>query len=78
MTLTLNDTLGCLPHNIEQKRIKLLLQEMCKIAFTYNTIYQVLTPFLPSYSDKNLLSPLEFCIFAPAIEGTAYCAETRS
>ena len=33
MTLTLNDTLVCLPHNIEQKRIKLLLQEMCKNSF---------------------------------------------
>ena len=40
--------------------------------------YQTLTPFLPSYFDKNLLSPLKFCIFAPAIEGTAYCAENRS
>ena len=25
-----------------------------------------------------MISPLKFCIFAPAIEGTAYCAENRS
>ena len=52
--------------------------EHVKTAFTYIAMYQALTPFLPSYSDKNLLSPLKFCIFAPAIEGTAYCAENRS
>ena len=53
-------------------------KQCAKIAFTYNTMYQSLTTFLPSYSDKNLISPLKFCIFAPAIEGTAFCAEKRS
>ena len=48
------------------------------IVNSYISVYQPLTPFLPSYSDKNLISPLKFCIFAPAIEGTAYCAENRS
>ena len=53
-------------------------KQCVKTAFTYIVNYQVLTPFLPSYFDKNLISPLKFCIFAPASEGTAYCAENRS
>ena len=53
------------------------MQAMYKTAFTYIVNYQALMPFLPSYFDKNLISPLKFCIFAPAIEGTAYCAENR-
>lgn len=53
---------------------KVLLQEMCKIAFCYDSVNQLLTPFLPSYFDKNLLLPPNFCIFASAIEGNALCA----
>ena len=80
MTLTRNDPEGCfkafaplqgvLKRLVETKRVN--------IANSYISVYQPLTPFLPSYSDKNLLSPLKFCIFAPAIEGTVYCAENRS
>ena len=61
---------GVLKRLVETKRVN--------IANSYISVYQLLTPFLPSYSDKNLISPLKFCIFAAAIEGTAYCAENRS
>ena len=80
MTLTRNDPEGCfkafaplqgvLKRLVETKRVN--------IANSYISVYQSLTPFSPSYSDKSLISPLKFCIFAPAIEGTAYCAENRS
>ena len=79
MTLTQNDPEGgfkafTLP--VVWKR--LAKTKYVNIVNSYISVYQLLTPFLPSYSDKNLISPLKFCIFAPAIEGTAYCAENRS
>ena len=80
MTLTRNDPEGCfkafaplqgvLKRLVETKRVN--------IANSYISVYQSLTPFSPSYSDKSLISPLKFCIFAASIEGTAYCAENRS
>ena len=51
---------------------------MCKNSILLNPIYQPLTPFLPSYFDKNLFSPSKFCIFAPAIEGNALGAWQRA
>ena len=79
MTLTRNDPEGvksfCPPTGRVEKAGE---TKRVNIANSYVSEYQSLTPFLPSYSDKNLLSPLKFCIFAPAIEGTAYCAENRS
>ena len=79
MTLTRND-----PEDVksfcplQSERKMLVKTKYVNIANSYISVYQILTPFLPSYSDKNLLSPLNFCIFAAAIEGTAYCAENRS
>ena len=80
MTLTRNDPEGCfkafaplqgvLKRLVETKRVN--------IVNSYISVYQSLTPFLPSYSDKSLISPSKFRIFAPAIEGTAYCAVNRS
>ena len=79
MTLTQNDPEGVLKLLPPQGVWKRLVgTKRVNIANSYISVYQPLTPFLPSYSDKNLLSPLKFCIFAPAIEGTAYCAENRS
>ena len=67
-----------LQHLQHQNPFYLSCKLCVKIAFTYTTMYQALMPFLPSYSDKTLISLSKFCIFAPAIEGTAYCAENRS
>jgi hypothetical protein len=78
MTLTLNDTLSPSASSASESPSSPSCNQCVKIAFTYNAMYQVLTPFLPSYFDKNLISPLKFRIFAPAIEGTAFCAEKRS
>ena len=78
MTLTLNDTLSPSASSVSESLQSRSCKQCVKTAFTHTTMYQALTPFLPSYSDKNLLSPSKFCIFAPAIEGTAYCAENRS
>ena len=64
--------------HLQSERKMLVETKRVNIANSYISVYQILTPFLPSYSDKNLLSPLNFCIFAAAIEGTAYCAENRS
>ena len=75
MTLTLNDTLSPSASSASESPSSPSCKQCVKTAFTYNTMYQALTQFLPSYFDKNLISPLKFCIFAPAIEGTAYCAE---
>ena len=79
MTLTQNDPEGCFKASAPSGRVKKAGEtKRVNIVNSYISVYQLLTPFLPSYSDKNLLSPLKFCIFAPAIEGTAYCAENRS
>ena len=79
MTLTRNDPEGVKSFCPLQSERKMLVKtKRVNIANCHISVYQALTPFLPSYSDKNLLSPLKFCIFAPAIEGTAYCAENRS
>ena len=78
MTMTENDRFLNPPLHRPSTPSSHSCKQCVKIAFTYIVNYQALTPFLPSYSDKNLLSPLKFCIFAPAIEGTAYCAENRS
>ena len=79
MTLTRNDPeVGFKAFALQSKREMLAVTKHVNIVNSYISVYQQLTPFLPSYSDKNLLSPLKFCIFAPAIEGTAYCAENRS
>ena len=64
--------------HLQNERKMLVETKRVNIVNSYISIYQILTQFLPSYFDKNLLSPLKFCIFAPAIEGTAYCAENRS
>ena len=75
MTLTRNDPEGCFKASAPSGREKKDGEtKRVNIANSYMSVYQPLTPFLPSYSDKNLLSSLKFCIFAPAIEGTAYCA----
>ena len=79
MTLTRNDPEDVKASAHLQNERKMLLEtKRVNIANSYTSVYQILTQFLPSYFDKNLLSPLKFCIFAPAIEGTAYCAENRS
>ena len=79
MTLTRNDPEDVKASaHLQSERKMLAKTKHVNIANSYISINQLLTPFLPSYSDKNLLSPLKFCIFAPAIEGTAYCAENRS
>lgn len=79
MTLTRNDPEDVKASAHLQNEKKMLVEtKRVNIVNSYIFVYQPLTPFLPSYSDKNLLSPLKFCIFAPAIEGTAYCAENRS
>ena len=79
MTLTRNDPEDVKSFCPPSERKKMLVEtKRVNIADSYISVYQLLTPFLPSYSDKNLLSPLKFCIFAAAIEGTAYCAENRS
>lgn len=54
--------------------VKYCCKKCAKIAFCYDSVNQLLTPFLPSYFDKNLLLPPNFCIFASAIEGNALCA----
>ena len=79
MTLTRNDPEDVKASAHLQNERKMLVEtKRVNIANSYMSIYQILTQFLPSYFDKNLLSPLKFCIFAAAIEGTAYCAENRS
>ena len=80
MTLTRNDPEGCFKAFAPLQGVLKRLVETKRVNITnsYISVYQSLTPFLPSYSDKSLISPLKFCIFAPAIEGTAYCAENRS
>ena len=79
MTLTRNDPkVGFKAFAPSEREKKAGETKRVNIANSYISVYQTLTPFLPSYSDKKLLSPLKFCIFAPAIEGTAYCAENRS
>ena len=79
MTLTRNDPEDVKASaHLQNERNMLVETKRVNIANSYISIYQILTQFLPSYFDKNLLSPLKFCIFAPAIEGTAYCAENRS
>ena len=79
MTLTRNDPEDVKASAHLQNERKMLVEtKLVNIANSYISIYQTLTQFLPSYFDKNLISPLKFCIFAPAIEGTAYCAENRS
>ncbi len=79
MTLTRNDPEDVKASAHLQNERKMLVEtKRVNIANSYISIYQILTQFLPSYFDKNLLSPLKFCIFAPANEGTAYCAENRS
>ena len=79
MTLTRNDPEDVKASAHLQNERKMLVEtKHVNIVNSYISVYQTLTPFLPSYSDKNLLSPLKFCIFATAIEGTAYCAENRS
>ena len=80
MTLTRNDPEGCFKASAPlQGLLKRLVEtKRVNIANSYISVYQSLTPFSPSYSDKSLISPLKFCIFAAAIEGTAYCAENRS
>ena len=79
MTLTRNDPEDVKASAHLQSERKMLVEtKHVNIANSYISVYQLLTPFLPSYSDKNLLSPSKFCIFAAAIEGTAYCAENRS
>ena len=79
MTLTRNDPEDVKASAHLQSERKMLVEtKHINIANSYIPIYQPLTPFLPSCSDKNLLSPSKFCIFAAAIEGTAYCAENRS
>ena len=79
MTLTRNDPEGvksfCPPQGVLKRLVE---AKRVNIANSYTSVNHPLTPFLPSYSDKNLISPLKFCIFAAAIEGTAYCAENRS
>ena len=79
MKMTRNDPedVKASPH-LQNERKMLVETKRVNIANSYISIYQTLTQFLPSYFDKNLISPLKFCIFAPAIEGTAYCAENRS
>ena len=79
MTLTRNDPEDVKASaHLQNERKMLVKTKRVNIANSYISVYQLLTLFLPSYSDKNLLSLLNFCIFAPAIEGTAYCAENRS
>ena len=79
MTLTRNDPEDVKASAHLQNERKMLVEtKRVNIANSYISIYQILTQFLPSCFDKNLISPLKFCIFAPAIEGTAYCAENRS
>ena len=80
MTLTRNAPEGCFKASAPPSgRVKKAGEtKRVNIVNRYISVYQPLTPFSPSYSDKNLLSPLNFCIFAPAIEGTAYCAENRT
>ena len=79
MTLTRNDPEDVKASAHLQNERKMLVEtKRVNTVNSYISIYQILTPFLPSYFDKNLISPLKFCIFAPAIEGTAYCAENRS
>ena len=81
MTLTRNDPEGCFKASAPplQGLLKRLVEtKRVNIANSYISVYQSLTPFSPSYSDKSLISPLKFCIFAPAIEGTAYRAKRRS
>ena len=79
MTLTRNDPEDVKASAHLQSERKMLVEtKHVNIVNSYISVYQLLTPFLPSYSDKNLLSPSKFCIFAAAIEGTAYCAENRS
>ena len=79
MTLTRNDPEDVKASAHLQNERKMLVEtKRVNIANSYISAYQLLTPFSPSYSDKNLLSLSKFCIFAPAIEGTAYCAENRS
>ena len=79
MTLTRNDPEGCFKASAPSGRVKKAGEtKRVNIANSYISVYQPLTPFLPSYFRKNLISALKFCIFAPAIEGTAYCAENRS
>ena len=79
MTLTQNDPEGCFKASVPSRHVEKAGEtKRVNIANSYTSVYQPLTLFLPSYSDKNLISPLKFCIFAPAIEGTAYCAENRS
>ena len=79
MTLTRNDPEDVKASAHLQSERKMLVEtKHVNIANSYISVYQLLTPFLPSYSDKNLLSTSNFCIFAAAIEGTAYCAENRS
>ena len=79
MTLTRNDPEDVKASAHLQNERKMLVEtKHVNIVNSYISVYQLLTPFLPSYSDKNLLSPSNFCIFAAAIEGTAYCAENRS
>ena len=79
MTLTRNDPEGGFKAFAPSRRVEKAGEtKRVNIVNSYISVYQSLTPFLPSYSDKNLLSPLKFCIFAAAIEGTAYCAENRS
>ena len=79
MTLTRNDPEDVKASaHLQSERKMLEKPKHVNIVNSYIPAYQLLTPFLPSYSDKNLLSPSKFCIFAPAIEGTAYCAENRS
>ena len=79
MTLTRNDPEDVKASAHLQNERKMLVEtKRVNIANSYISIYQILTKFLPSYFDKNLISPLKFCIFAPVIEGTAYCAENRS
>ena len=79
MTLTRNDPedVKASAHLQNERKMQVETKRV-NIANSYISIYQILTQFLLSYFDKNLLSPLKFCIFAPAIEGTVYCAEKRS
>ena len=79
MTLTRNDPEDVKASAHLQNERKMLVEtKRVNITNSYISVYQPLTPFLPSYFDKNLISPSKFRIFAPAIEGTAYCAENRS
>ena len=61
MTLTRNDPEDVKASaHLQNEREMLVETKRVNIVNSYIYVYQPLTSFLPSYSDKNLLSPLNF------------------